>query len=131
MGVAIEEFVSAHKVAEGVKAGIYKDTDIEDDATPDRDLEASWLDKEYNDDKIKLIRYYGLVPASLLDGQEDEIVDLLGEDEEKSELMEEYGDLVEAIVVIGNDTNLLKAERSPYMMKDRPVVAYQDDTRNT
>lgn len=128
MGVAIEEFVSAHKVAEGVKAGIYKDTDIEDDATPDSDLEASWIDKEYDDDKIKLIRYYGLVPASLLDAKEDEIVDLLGEEKDKSELMEEYGDLVEAIVVIGNDSNLLKAERSPYMMKDRPVVAYQDDT---
>ena len=129
LGVAIEEFVSAHKVAEGVKAGIYKDTDIEDDATPDSDLEASWLDDEYNDDKIKLIRYYGLVPASLLDAKEDEIEDILGKgDEEQSDLMEEYGDLVEAIIVIGNDSQLLKAERSPYMMKDRPVIAYQDDT---
>jgi hypothetical protein len=129
LGVAIEEFVSAHKVAEGVKAGIYKDTDIEDDATPEPDLEASFLDEEYNDDKIKLIRYYGLVPAYLLDAKEDEIVDLLGEGEdEKSDLMEEYGDLVEAIIVIGNDSKLLKAERSPYMMKDRPVIAYQDDT---
>jgi len=129
LGVAIEEFVSAHKVAEGVKAGIYKDTEIEDDATPDKDLEASWIDEEHNDDKIKLIRYYGLVPAALLDAKEDEIVDLLGEkEEEKTELMEEYGDLVEAIVVIGNDNKLLKAERSPYMMKDRPVIAYQDDT---
>jgi hypothetical protein len=129
LGVAIEEFVSAHKVAEGVKAGIYKDTDIEDDATPEPDLEASFLDEEYNDDKIKIIRYYGLVPAYLLDAKEDEIVDLLGEGEdEKSDLMEEYGDLVEAIVVIGNDSKLLKAERTPYMMKDRPVIAYQDDT---
>ena len=32
------------------------------------------------------------------------------------------------MVVIGNDDVLLKAERSPYMMKDRPLVAYQDDT---
>ena len=129
LGVAIEEFVSAHKVAENVKSGVYKDTDIEDDSTPDNDLEASWIDEEYKDDKIKLIRYYGLVPAYLLDAKEDEIVDLLGEgDEEKSDLMEEYGDLVEAIIVIGNDNQLLKAERSPYMMKDRPVIAYQDDT---
>jgi hypothetical protein len=129
LGVAIEEFVSAHKVAENVKSGVYKDTDIEDDSTPEPDLEASFLDQEYNDDKIKLIRYYGLVPAYLLDAKEDEIVDLLGEgEEEKSDLMEEYGDLVEAIVVIGNDNKLLKAERSPYMMKDRPVIAYQDDT---
>jgi hypothetical protein len=42
--------------------------------------------------------------------------------------MEEYGNLVEAIVVIGNDSKLLKADRSPYMMKDRPILAYQDDT---
>jgi len=127
LGVAIEEFVSAHKVAENVKSGVYKDTEIEDDSTPDRDLEASWLDEDYKDDKIKLIRYYGLVPASLLDAKEDEIEDILGEGDQ-SDLMEEYGDLVEAIIVIGNDTQLLKAERSPYMMKDRPVIAYQDDT---
>jgi hypothetical protein len=128
LGVAIEEFVSAHKVAENVKAGVYKDTDIEDDSTPDKDLEPSWLDQESFDDKIKLIRYYGLVPAALLDATEDEVEDLFKEEKEVSELMEEYGDLVEAIVVIGNDDKLLKAERSPYMMKDRPVIAYQDDT---
>jgi hypothetical protein len=41
---------------------------------------------------------------------------------------DEYTDLVEAIVVIANDSTLLKAEESPYMMKDRPIVTYQDDT---
>lgn len=127
MGVAIEEFVSAHTVAQKVKEGVYKETDIEDDATPNKDLEASWIDKEYNDDKIHIIRYYGLVPSALLDNEGDEeVVDLLGKDEE-SELTEEYGDLVEAIVVIGNG-KLLKAEKNPYMMQDRPVVAYQDDS---
>ena len=131
MGVAIEEFVSAHKVAEAVKAGIYKDTEIEDDATPEADLEPSWIDEEYNDDKVKVLRYYGLVPSKLLDNQgEDDVEEIFKEkkESEQSELMEEYGDLVEAIVVIGNEQFLLKAERSPYMMKDRPVVAYQDDT---
>ncbi len=34
----------------------------------------------------------------------------------------------EAIVVIANDGTLLKAEANPYMMKDRPILAYQDDT---
>jgi hypothetical protein len=131
LGVAIEEFVSAHKVAEAVKAGVYKDTEIEDDATPDSDLEASWIDEEYNDDKVKVLRYYGLVPSKLIDNQgEDDVEELFKENKksDQSELMEEYGDLVEAIVVIGNGQFLLKAERSPYMMKDRPVVAYQDDT---
>jgi hypothetical protein len=36
--------------------------------------------------------------------------------------------MVEAIVVIANDGLLLKAEESPYMMKDRPILSYQDDT---
>jgi hypothetical protein len=41
---------------------------------------------------------------------------------------EDYSDMVEAIVVIANDGMLLKAEENPYMMKDRPVLSYQDDT---
>jgi len=127
MGVAIEEFVSAHAVAQKIKEGVYKDADISDDATPDKDLEATWLDDEYNDDKIKIVRYYGLIPQVLLDNADnDEFVNIL-EDDKQSDLLEEYGDLVEAIVVIGNG-KLLKAEKNPYMMQDRPVVAYQDDS---
>ena len=136
MGVAIEEFVSAHSVAQAISLGIYKDVkDLGDDATPDSDLEASSIDQEYNDDKIRILRYYGLVPKNLLEASlndDGNVVDLFGEegssDGEISDLMEEYGDLVEAVVVIANETTLLKAEKSPYMMKDRPVVAYQDDT---
>jgi hypothetical protein len=129
MGCAVEEFVSAHLVAENIKKGIYKDDkDIGDDASPETNLEPSWIDQQYDDDKIKIIRYYGLVPRNLLEASEDEVVELFGEkDDDISELMEEYGDMVEAIVVIGND-KLLKAEKSPYMMKDRPIVHYQDDT---
>jgi hypothetical protein len=36
--------------------------------------------------------------------------------------------MVEAIVVIANGSKLLKAEESPYMMKDRPLVAYRPET---
>lgn len=136
MGVAIEEFVSAHSVAQAISLGIYKDAkDLGDDSTPDSDLEASSIDQEYNDDKIRILRYYGLVPKNLLEASlndDGNVVDLFGEEGssegEVSDLMEEYGDLVEAVVVIANETTLLKAEKSPYMMKDRPVVAYQDDT---
>jgi len=38
LGVAIEEFVSAHIVAQNVKDGVYKDTDIEDDSPQMRRL---------------------------------------------------------------------------------------------
>jgi hypothetical protein len=137
MGVAIEEFVSAHTVAQAIRLGIYADVkEISDDSTPDKDLEASFIDKEYSDDKIRVLRYYGLVPKKLLEAalndDDSAIVDLFANEEEEqgeiSDLMEEYGDLVEAIVVIANEETLLKAEKSPYMMQDRPIVAYQDDT---
>src|SRR5210317_2004766 len=118
LGVAIDEFVSRHVVEQLQEQGIYKkmylgnaseDFDIE----PDQDLTL------YQDDKIRLTKYYGLVPRHLL---------------EKSEEYEDLGDpenedsyYVEAIVVIANEGQLLKAEASPYMMQDRPVVAFPWD----
>jgi hypothetical protein len=135
LGVAIEEFVSAHSVAQAINQGIYRDVkDLGDDSVPDSDLEPSSIDTAYDDDKIRVLRYYGLVPKNLLESalkEDGDIVSLFGDEDESgevSELMEEYGDLVEAVVVIANESSLLKAEQTPYMMKDRPVVAYQDDT---
>jgi hypothetical protein len=127
LGVAVEEFVGAHIIAKGIEDGIYKKVAMDDDSAPDSELEPSSVDEEYHDDKIKIIRYYGLVPEALLEAQDDEVVDLFNEGME-GELLKEYSNLVEAIVVIANEKDLLKAERSPYMMKDRPIVAYQDDT---
>lgn len=127
MGCAIEEFVSAHVIAKGIEDGVYNDVKTGEDSAPDHALEPSSIDDAYNDDKVKIVRYYGLVPENLLDSTDDnEVVELF--DEGVGELLREYGNMVEAIVVIANDSDLLKAERSPYMMKDRPVVAYQDDT---
>ena len=126
MGVAIEKFVSIHKVVEGMEKGIYRKADI-GPAGNDDDLEVTQEVVQYQDDKVKLLTYYGLVPREYLDELEndgDEVVDLFPEDS----TADTYSDLVEAIVVIANDGLLLKAERNPYMMKDRPVVAYQDDT---
>ena len=123
MGCAIEEFVSAHLVAKNMEDGVYMEADLGGEAETDLDLEETWVDEEYDRDKVKIVRYYGLVPEKLLDDPENGDVY-----EGAGDILEEYGNLVEAIVVIGNDNVLLKAERSPYMMKDRPIVAYQDDT---
>jgi formaldehyde-activating enzyme involved in methanogenesis len=126
MGVAIEKFVSIHKVVEGMERGIYRKVDI-GPAGNDDDLEVTQEVVQYQDDKVKLLTYYGLVPREYLEQLEnegDEVVDLFPEDS----TADTYSGLVEAIVVIANDGLLLKAERNPYMMKDRPVVAYQDDT---
>jgi hypothetical protein len=126
MGCAIEKFVSIHKVVEGMEKGIYRKVDI-GPAGNDDDLEVTQEVIQYQDDKVKLLTYYGLVPREYLEQLENdgmEVVDLFPEDS----TADTYSDLVEAIVVIANDGLLLKAERNPYMMKDRPVVAYQDDT---
>ena len=123
MGCAVEEFVSAHLVAKNMEDGVYMEADLNGTAPEETELEESWIDEDYDQDKVKIVRYYGLVPEKLLDNPEN------GESYEGTgDILEEYGNLVEAIVVIGNDNVLLKAERSPYMMKDRPIVAYQDDT---
>jgi len=122
LGVAIEKYVSIHKVVKGQEDGIYKKVDIGTSPEDDR-LEPTQEVVQYRDDKVKLLTYYGLVPKELLSGKE-EVVELFPEES----VQDEYDNLVEAIVVIANDGILLKAEESPYMMKDRPCVLYQDDT---
>ena len=125
MGVAIEKYVSIHKIVKGQEEGIYRKVEITTDGE-DTDLEPTQEVSQYQDDKVKLLTYYGLVPREYIEQleNENEVVDLFPEDS----VQDEYSDLVEAIVVIANDGVLLKAEKNPYMMKDRPILAYQDDT---
>ena len=125
MGVAIEKYVSIHKIVQGIEAGIYRKVNITTSGD-DSDLEPTQEVSQYQDEKVLLLTYYGLVPREYLENLEEnkEIVDLFPDNSEA----EEYADLVEAIVVIANDGQLLKAEANPYMMRDRPVLTYQDDT---
>lgn len=125
MGCAIEKFVSVHKVVEGMEKGIYRKIDLGLDA-PDDDLEPTDDLTNYLEGKVRLLTYYGLVPREYLEQleNEEEVADLFPEDS----LSDDYSDLVEAIIVIANGSKLLKAEENPYMMKDRPVMLYQDDT---
>ena len=124
LGVAIEKYVSIHKVVQNMENGTYKKVDLGSNYGSE-DLEPTQEETQFQDNKVKLLTYYGLVPKEYLDGKEEtEYEELFPEGSEA----DEYCNLVEAIVVIANDGILLKAEASPYMMKDRPVVAYQDDT---
>jgi hypothetical protein len=125
MGCAIEKFVSVHKIVEGMEKGIYRKIDLGTDG-PDDDLEATEESVTFQDGKVRLLTYYGLVPREYLEQleNEEEVADLFPEDS----LADDYAELVEAIIVIVNGSKLLKAEANPYMMKDRPVMLYQDDT---
>lgn len=62
------------------------------------------------DDGVLITEYYGLVPAGFLPnaGPTD------------------FG-MVEALVVIANESTVLKAVKTPYTMEDRPIVAYAHD----
>ena len=117
MGCAIEEYVGRHAVIKGMEDGVYMSADL-GDAALDTDLEPNQDLTYYQNDKVLLLRYYGLVPKKLLDNPEDNLI----EDDEK------YSDMVEALIVIGNGEVLLKSEENPFMMQDRPVVAYQADS---
>jgi len=111
-GVAIDEFVSKHSVELLQEQGVYREGFIES-AAADTDLEPDQDLTIYNDDKVRLTKYYGLVPRELLEEEVDDI--------------EDDSMYVEAIVVIANGGTLLKAEANPYMMNDRPVVAFPWD----
>jgi hypothetical protein len=125
MGVAIEKYVSIHKIVQGIEKGIYRKVDITTTGE-DTDLEPTQEVSQYQDEKVLLLTYYGLVPREYLNNlnENKDIVELFPE----NSAADDYTDMVEAIVVIANDGQLLKAEENPYMMKDRPVLSYQDDT---
>jgi hypothetical protein len=126
LGVAVDEYVPLHQVQMDIEKGYYKDVAIET-AAVDYDLEPDSSISAYQDDKVRLTKYYGLVPADLLEDAQ------YTDEEELAQLSEESDDdeptqlYVEAIVVIANGGQLLKAEANPYMMQDRPVIAFPWD----
>jgi hypothetical protein len=125
VGVAIDEFVATHSVEQLQEEGVYKECYI-GRASPDLELEPDEELYQQPEDKVRLTKYYGLVPRQLLENAfdpEDEMVNF--DSDEDDEGSDSY--YVEAIVVIANGGKLLKAEASPYMMEDRPVVAFPWD----
>lgn len=64
------------------------------------------------DDGVLITEWYGMVPAKWVQNAEEA----------------DGEDLVEAIVTIANEALVLRAVASPYLMEDRPVIAYQHDT---
>jgi len=123
LGCAVDEFVPTHLVEQLQEQGVYRNVEV-GLAAPDFDIEPDKDLSVYEDYKVRLTKYYGLVPRYLLEAaqkEEDvEVEELTADDDNGSQY-------VEAIVVIANDGTLLKAEENPYMMGDRPIVAFPWD----
>jgi hypothetical protein len=130
LGCAVEEYVSLHSVVAGMESGVYAKIENLGQTAVDTDLEPVQEDIEYQQDKVKLLRYYGLVPKYLIEAKDgEEVVELFAKKQEEfGTEAASYTELVEGIVVIANDQHLLKAELTPYMMEDRPIVAFQNDS---
>lgn len=123
LGIAIDEYVPKHQVEIAMENGIYRECDIYAPA-PNQDLEPDQDLVIYQDDKIRLTKYYGLVPTDLFRAATEEGYVEPEDDEAEDKKEPEY---TEAIVVIGNEGHLLKVEANPYMMQDRPLVAFPWD----
>lgn len=116
LGCAIDEYVSRHIVEELQESGVYRDDVYVGSAAADEEIEPDPELDSHPQDRVRLLKYYGKVPRDLLLSEgvtEDEIA--------------EKGAYVEAIVVIANEGELLKAIPSPYMCQDRPIIAFQWD----
>lgn len=128
LGVAVDEFVPKHQIELLQEKGIYRDVPIEM-TYPDVDLEPDQELTIFHDDKVRLTKYYGLIPTSLyLEAVKEEV----GEDADIADLIEENEDgtakaYTEVVAVIANGGQLLKIEESPYMMQDRPIIAFPWD----
>ena len=114
IGVAIDEFVPYHQVEQLQESGVYREADLRFDYY-DNDLNADPELTDQPDEKIRLTKYYGLIPKYLMEKEEDFEAD------------EDDGHYIESIVVVANGGILLKAERNAFMMNDRPVVAFPWD----
>ena len=116
LGCAIDEYVSRHVVEELQESGVYRDDVYVGSAAADEEIEPDPEIDTRPTDRVRLLKYYGKVPRDLL----------LSEGVTDDEIAEE-GAYVEAIVVVANEGELLKAIPSPYMCQDRPIVAFQWD----
>jgi len=117
LGVAHEVIKPRHSIIKGIEDGTYRDIVIEGDYNIDRlkgfDPEESRPDAS---DQIKITEYWGKVPARFLE-----------ENESMDDFEYEADELVEAVVTIANDLHILRANKNPFMMEDRPFVSYQHD----
>ena len=117
LGVAQVVVKPRYIITKGMKDGIYNDMPLGNFDKADFGFDDEFSNVNNEDDKVKIVEYWGLVPKRFLKKNASSIDNFNYEDDE----------LVEAVVTIANDSCVLRASENPYMMHDRPFIAYQHD----
>ena len=117
LGVAQIVVKPRYIITKGMKDGIYNDMPLGNFDKADFGFDDELSNVNNEDDKVKIVEYWGLVPKRFLKKNASSIDNFNYEDDE----------LVEAVVTIANDSSVLRAAENPYMMHDRPFIAYQHD----
>ena len=117
LGVAQIVIKPKYEIIDGIREGIYDDKPLGayDKADFGFDVENDSVARD--DDKVKITEYWGRVPKKFLSNNAS-----LGDDFDYDD-----DELVEAVVIIANDSVVLRAVENPYLMGDRPFVAFQLD----
>lgn len=118
LGAAQVVIKPKYEIMEGMRDGTYEDKPIGTFNRMDLGFDDEHSDIDTDDDKVKITEYWGRVPVKFLDEKQDSQGDQFDYDEDE---------LVEAMVTIANDKVVIKATRNPYLMKDRPFIAFQMD----
>ena len=117
LGVAQIVVKPRYIITKGMKDGIYNDMPLGNFDKADFGFDDELSNVNNEDDKVKIVEYWGLVPKRFLKKNASSVDNFNYEDDE----------LVEAVVTIANDSSVLRAAENPYMMHDRPFIAYQHD----
>ena len=125
IGCAIDRDVPTHTIEILQEKGVYLDdvsvtTDVtDDDRSPDIEVHQSAKGQ------TRLTKYFGLVPRHLLEKAKmppnSHMVEILDDKDDEGSFY------IEAIVIIADGGQLMKAEQNPNMMGDRNIVAFQWD----
>lgn len=116
LGAAQTVIKPKYEIMEGIRDGIYEDKPLGGYAEVDLGFNVEDKASSSDDDKVKITEYWGRVPKKFL-----------MEKAETEEFDYEDDEMVEAVVIIANDGVVLKAEENPYLMGDRPFIAFQLD----
>ena len=118
LGVAQVVIKPKWEIMEGMKEGVYEDKPLGDYDKMDLGYDEEYSNDLGSEDKVKIVEYWGQVPKKYLNDRSNSM---------EEEFDYEDDELVESVVVIANDHIVLKAAENPYLMEDRPFVAFQLD----